>query len=610
MVEGEPEVSDRDYIALAAEYQAGVLDGRIDACKWVQLACRRNRRDLDRQDTLGFPYRFDPEAAVMICQMAEMLPHVKGPKAKQTGEFYEDKKGEFHAVWATIVLEPWQCWILTTLFGWKHGPASVDAEGTRLEGRRRFRVALSLIPRKNAKSTLAAVVVLYMLVADGESGAECYSAATTRDQAKTIAEIVWLMAKRSPAFREYYGVRLGSETTMSLSVPENGSKFLPLSADANTLDSLNVSLAAIDELHAHRTAAVWNVLDTATGARLQPLIFAITTAGIDIGGVCHMKMGYLEKVLDGVFEDEAFFGINYTIDPGDDIRDPVIQRKANPNYGVSVDPGDLERKVHAAFFSPAEMNDKLTKHFNVWIRTESSWMTGTLWNTCGQASRKIEDYKAYPMWIGVDLAEIRDIASLMALFKLAPDRYAAFGRFYLPKLSVDKSPVAQLSGWVREGHIIETDGDQADFKRIENDIVAWCDQFKVQEVDFDRALAAQMQQDLKARLEPRMGRDEVNNFIVTVDQNVQTMDSAMKMIERLVLAGRIEHAGNPAMAWMISNVVVERNYKDEIYPRKAGGKDSANKIDGPVSLFTCLSQAMRAKEPEPTFRMLALGTKR
>lgn len=145
-------MSDRDYIALAAEYQSGVLDGRIGACKWVQLACRRNRRDLDRQDTLGFPYRFDPEAAVTICQMAEMLPHVKGPKAKQTGEFYEDKKGEFHAVWATIVLEPWQCWILTTLFGWKHGPASVDAEGTRLEGRRRFRVALSLIPRKNAKA--------------------------------------------------------------------------------------------------------------------------------------------------------------------------------------------------------------------------------------------------------------------------------------------------------------------------------------------------------------------------------------------------------------------------------------------------------------------------
>lgn len=804
----------RDYVALAAQYQADVLSGEIPACKWVRLACERNRRDLDRQETPAFRYVFDPDAARRICQMAEMLPHVKGPKAFIIGQDELERP-----IWNPLVLEPWQCWLLTTLFGWKHAAGSVSETGASREGLRRFRVALSLIPRKNAKSTLAAVVVLYMLVADGESGAECYSAATTRDQAKAIAEIAWEMARRSPGFREYFGVRMGSETSKSLSVPANGSKFMPLSADAHTLDSLNVSLAAIDELHAHKTAAVWNVLDTATGARTQPMIFAITTAGIDIGGVCHQKMAYLEKVLDGIFVDEAFFGINYTIDSAphtdkieaplsflelcslcncervpltliekywreacvkhattigtdglapsdvnailtnlqklevcansattgggskqilvsrkssadqvetglneiaigatpqtrdtgraprtdavfsissdlpntesresnsiaylksssdsvrsanhrrlymwitataaelfgdcyvrnatarsafsetlrnvysahsaicdvklksrlhesaveidraaDDIRDVVVQRKANPNWGVSVDPDDLARKVNAAQLSQDDLNDKLTKHFNVWIRTESSWMSGALWQTCARPALRIEDFKQYPCWIGVDLAEVRDIAATVALFKL-PDGYAMFGRFYLPKAAVDRSPIAGLPGWVHAGRIIETEGDQADFRRIQADILEWCDTYQVREIDFDRALAAHMQQDLKAILEPRMGRDAVEKFVVTVPQGVVEFDPAMKMVERLVLGKSLQHDGNEAMAWMISNIVVERNYKQEIYPRKAGGKDSHNKIDGPVALFTCLSQAMRAQVQEPQFQMIIL----
>ncbi|MEO8682573.1 MAG: terminase TerL endonuclease subunit [Vicinamibacterales bacterium] len=586
----------KDFIGLAADYQAGVIAGTIDACKWVKRAGERNRRDLDWQSTAEFPYYFDHEPARRICLMAEMLPHVKGPKAFIVGE---DEEGR--PIWNPLQLEPWQCWILTTLFGWKR--VKDDC--------RRFRIALSLIPRKNAKSTLAAVVALFMLTADGESGAECYSAATSRDQAKTVAEIAWLMAKRSPGFREYYGVRMGSETTLSLSVPATGGKFLALSADAHTLDSLNVSLAVIDELHAHKTAAVWNVLDTATGARLQSLLFAITTAGVDVGGVCHQKLAYLEKVLDGVFADEAFFGINYTIDPGDDFRLPAVAAKANPNYGVSVNPDDLARKVHAALHSPAELNDKLTKHFNVWIRTESAWMSADLWQSCRKIGLTIEDLKAYPCWIGVDLAEVRDIAAIVAVFRVSADEYAIIGRFYLPKAAVDKSPIAQLSGWVRDTDIIETDGDQADFGRIQADLVWLSDLLEnVQEIDFDRALAAQMQQELKKIFEPRMGRDAVDKFIITVPQRVEEMDPAMKMTERLVLGQKLWHDGNPAMAWQVSNVVIERNYKDEIYPRKAGGKDSPNKIDGPVAMWTALSQAMRAHEREPEYQMLFVGGKK
>ncbi len=219
----------RDYIALAAQYQADVLAGRIAACKWVRLACERNRRDLDRQGTEGFPYIFKPESGRRICQMAERLPHIKGPKAQIIGRDAENRP-----IWNPIVLEPWQCWYLTTMFGWLHSET----------GLRRFRISMLLVPRKNAKSTIAAVVVLYMLTSDGESGAECYSAATTRDQAKVVAEIAWEMARRSPSFCEYFGVRVGARTTYTLTVPASGSKFMPLSSDAHTLDALNISQPA------------------------------------------------------------------------------------------------------------------------------------------------------------------------------------------------------------------------------------------------------------------------------------------------------------------------------------------------------------------------------
>src|SRR5678816_3081093 len=212
----------KDYIQIAAQYQADVLSGAVPACTWVRLACERNRRDLDRQDTSAFPYRFNPDAGAKICQFAELLPHIKGPKAFIVGRDDEDR-----SLWNTISLEPWQCWILTTLFGWK-----------RQNGARRFRVALVLVPRKNAKSTIGAVIALYLFAVEGGSGAECYSAATTRDQAKIVAEIAWEMASRSPQFREQFGVRLGSRTTRRLTIPTNAAKFEPLSADAQSLDGL------------------------------------------------------------------------------------------------------------------------------------------------------------------------------------------------------------------------------------------------------------------------------------------------------------------------------------------------------------------------------------
>jgi phage terminase large subunit-like protein len=574
-------MSGRDYLGLALAYEQGVRSGGIPACKWVRLACDRNAADLERQRSGEFPYWFDQAAAVAICQAAEQFPHIKGPKAKVIGQ---DDEGR--AVWNPIQLEAWQCWILTTIFGWKRA-------GTAL---RRFRTAFVLVPRKNAKSTIAAVVLLFMLTADGEVGAECYPAATTRDQAKVVAEIAWEMARKSPQFCEYFGVRVGAKTTRKLEVPETASRAEPLSADAHTLDGLNVHLGVIDELHAHRTRDVWDVIETATGARDQPLMLPITTAGVDTGGICYELLTYLHKVLDGVLQDESFFGVNYTIDEGDDWKTPATWQKANPNYGVSVRPDDLERKALKAQGSPASINNFLTKHLNVWVKADASWMPMQAWHACADKTLKVEDFADAPCWIGVDLAEVRDVAALVALFRPSPHKYVAFGRFYLPEDTIANSPVAQYSGWVHEKRLIPVAGQTIDYLQLEDDIVAWCDQLKnVQQIDFDRALGSHMLQSLQRRLQPRMGRDAVEKFIIVVPQSVEVMSPAMQELERKVLDGDLRHDGDPVLTWMASNVVVQRNFKDEIYPRKAGGKDSRNKIDGIVALVTALSQAMKSE---------------
>jgi phage terminase large subunit-like protein len=182
------------------------------------------------------------------------------------------------------------------------------------------------------------------------------------------------------------------------------------------------------------------------------------------------------------------------------------------------------------------------------------------------------------------------------------------GRFFLPEAAVQKSPIAQMNTWVRDRHIIKTDGNQADFLRIEDEILSLIDQLNVQEVDFDRALASQMQQSLRRRLETRVGADRAERLIVTVPQDTPTMDAAMKMTERLVLAQKLQHDGNPAFAWMIANVVTKRaDTNDEIRPSKAGGKDSANKIDGPVAMFTALSRAMLADAPTKDPQLIIIG---
>ena len=299
------------------------------------------------------------------------------------------------------------------------------------------------IPRKNAKSTISSGVGLYAVAEDGEPGAEVYSAATTRDQAKIVFADSQAMARATPELREHYGLEVNAH---NINVLATSSKFEALSSEGNTLDGLNVHCAIIDELHAHKSRDVFDVISSATGSREQSLLWLITTAGSNKTGICYEQRDYVTKLLNRVIEDESYFGIIYTIDEGDDWTLESSHRKANPNYGVSVYAEDVMRMCHQAMQTPASVNNHLTKRQNVWTSADVGLIDMAAWNSAGNQALRPEDFIDFPCWIGIDLGFVDDIAAVVKVFRRG-NQYAVFARCYLPEDTVSSSRNSQYSGW-------------------------------------------------------------------------------------------------------------------------------------------------------------------
>jgi phage terminase large subunit-like protein len=521
----------------------------------VKLACERQRRDRKREGQPGFPFRFDENLAGRICRFTESLPHIKGPLAGER-----------------IRLEGWQCFILTTTFGWVHdrGPK---------EGKRRFRRVYTEVPRGNAKSTLSSGVGLYCLGADGEGGAEVYSAATTRDQARIVFRDAQHMARRAPDLMARLGVSVEAH---NINVLASASKFEALSAEADTLDGKNIHLAIVDELHAHKTRDVYDVIETGTGKRDQSLLWCITTAGSDRAGICYEVRTYLTKILDGLAEDESFFGLIYTIDDGDEWHEEASWKKANPNWGVSVQPDVVAQLASKAMHMPAAQNNFKTKHLDVWVSADHAWMDMRAWERCADKDLKIEQFAGKPCFVGLDLATKSDIAAKLRIFpddRAGVRHYTIFGTYYLPEEAAGDGRNSQYSGWEIEGRLITTPGDVLDFGRIEDDLKDDCREFQIKEIAHDPWQAMDLAQRLMKENAP----------MVEVRNTVAQFSAPMKEIDALTRQGRLHHDGDPVLAWMISNVVAHLDNKENIYPRK---ERPEQKIDGVVALIMALSRAM------------------
>ncbi len=547
------------YIKTAKDYAEAVAAGEISACRWVQMACRRQLDDLTRFKGKASPYRFNPvladgkgkayRPAENLCAFIERLPHVKGPLA-----------GEL------ISLEPWQVFILTTVFGW-----------VKPDGKRRFRRSYIEVPRGNAKSTLSSALALYMLAADGEGGAEVYSLATTRDQARIVFGDAQTMARRSAGFRSRFAVNVGAH---NMHVLATGSKFEALSAEGSTLDGLNIHFGCVDELHAHKTRTVYDVVETGTGKRDNSLLWVITTAGSNRAGICYEVRTFVTKLLDGVFEDDSQFGIIYGLDDGDawDTESALI--KANPNWGISVRPEILGPLQAKAMQLPSAINNFKTKHLNEWVNADTAWMDMRAWDACADSGLDLDTFEGQPCWIGLDLASKTDIAALMLVFQHPDiaDAYAVFGKYYLPEDTVSAAGNSQYPGWMRTGRLTVTPGNVIDFSWIEADLMAMASRFGIQAVAFDPFQATQLSTRMLSEGLP----------MIEVRPTVLNFSEPMKTLEALVLQKKLVHDGDPVLAWMVSNVVAHLDAKDNIYPRK---ERPENKIDGIVALIMALARA-------------------
>lgn len=557
-----------DHIKDVNEYIDRVVTGDIPACEWVVKACQRH---LDDQANPDFKFEFDPEKAKKVCKFIELLPHVKGKWAGQRAK-----------------LEMWQKFIIAMVFGWIH----------KETGFRRFRTVHIEVPRKNGKSFLTSAVALYMLVADGEAGAEVYSAATTRDQARIVFQSAQQMVRKSPHLRAKYGIKVNAH---NIHIESTASKFESLSAEGTTLDGLNIHFASNDELHAHKTRVVYDVLETATGSRTQSLLWNITTAGSNMAGICYELRIYLTKILNRAFFDETFFGIIYTIDhpkkgvdgepdkKGDDWTKPESWKKANPNYGVSVFADDIERLAMKAIQMSSAQNNFLTKRLNEWVNADTAWMNMVSWHKCSDTTLKLEDFEGKPCFIALDLASKIDIASKVYLFP-EEEGYALFGKHYLPEDVVndkeDNSKVSHYAGWAKDGLIELTPGNMIDQNYIKADVLQDAERFDLQELSYDPWQANKLAGELAEELGVNLGDDGCP--LVEIRPTVQNFSDPMKMFEAMVLAGKIRHNGCPLMTWMVSNVVGHLDHKDNIYPNK---EKPENKIDGVVATLMAMNRA-------------------
>ncbi|MFV8906900.1 terminase TerL endonuclease subunit [Serratia fonticola] len=557
-------------VADGIRYAERVVAGEIVACELVKLSCQRFLNDLKVGPERGIT--FSEARAQHILNFYKFVPHVKGALAGQP-----------------IELMDWHIFILINIFGFiiplvdeNTGEVVLRNDGS---GRpvmvRRFRTAYNEVARKNAKSTLSSGVGLYMTGADGEGGAEVYSAATTREQARIVFEDAKSMIKQA---RPTLG-RLFEFNKLAIFQEQTSSRFGPLSSDANNLDGLNIHCAIVDELHAHKTRDVWDVLETATGARLQSLLFGITTAGFNKEGICYELRDYAIKVLQGAatgqFEDDTFFGIIFTLDKEDDPFDEKVWQKANPGLGICKRWDDLRRLAKKAKEQVSARHNFFTKHMNLWVTAEAAWMDMLKWGKCDFIAPQHE-LKTYPLWVGVDLSNKIDICAAVKIWQANNGHAHADFKFWLPEGRLERCSrqMAELyRKWAELGKLTLTDGDVIDHAQIKAELQQWVAGESLREIGFDPWSATQFSLALAEEGLP----------LVEVPQTVRNFSEAMKEIEALVYGGKFHHSNHPVMNWMMSNVTVKPDKNDNIFPNKSTPEA---KIDGPAALFTGMSRVL------------------
>ena len=538
-------VRQESWTNIAIKYAKEAIDpkNRNHFGKWIQLAAERFLRDLVRAKGRERLFEYVELEADKVCDFISNLPHVEG-------------------TWKTenITLEPFQAFFLCNLFGFRNS-----------DGTRRFTSVLFGLARKNAKSSLAAGIGLYCLTMENEKGPQVISAATTGDQAAIVFKIAKRMADKRPQLREAFNVEC---FTRAVTCYENGGLFKAINAKASTQDGLNPSCAILDEIHAHRTHDLLNVLQSAAGGRRNPLFLFTTTEGYETPGPWPEMRKFGQQVLEGVIEADHFLVIFYAIDDKDDEFDESVWPKANPLISVS-DPllKAIRKEATEAKSMPGRHAEFLIKRMNRQSSTANGWIDLQKWKACA-GDVPLEELKNEPCYGALDLASTRDLASFRLVWKKDGVLYT-HGWRWVPQTTIavrTQRNLVPYAGWVRAGFMLETPGEVTDYDVIFKKVLWVKDNFNLVAVAYDQWNAAQIASKLSAE------GVEMVQFI----QGPKSYHPAMKNFEETYYSGKFRHGGDPVLTWCASNIVVRADANMNMAPDK---KKSADKIDDITALL-------------------------
>lgn len=505
-------------------------------------------RDLRRAHGKRPPFVWSARNAYDVCAFIEKLPHVEGR--------WET---------STIRLVPAQCFFLVQLFGFR-----------RHDGSRRYSNALFSVARKNAKSSLAAAILIYILCREPEAGPQILSAATTGDQAR----IVWGIAKRmidaTPALKDRFDVETFARSIVRYEV---GGSFRPINAKASTQDGLNPSALCFDELHAHKSRDLYDVLRSAAGARQNPLFLYTTTEGYEGIGPWAEVRTFAKQVLEGVLEADHFLAVIYGLDDEDDDFDESKWVKANPLLGVSVSLEKLREYANEAKQQPGSLSEFRIKRLNRQASVAEGFIDLLRWRKCS-GPVPLKEMEGWPCYAGLDLASTRDMCAWRLLW-FREGRWFTWGRYWVPRLAVaerSERGTVPYSSWVNAGHLTMTEGDVTDYAVIREQVLADWQRFEPRKVGFDPWNATQLALELQQAGLP------MEKFI----QGTRSFTPAMQALERAYVPGNLSHGGDPILQWNAANMVVRYDVNKNRAPDR---KRSADKIDGMVALLMAFGLA-------------------
>jgi phage terminase large subunit-like protein len=469
-----------------------------------------------------------------------------------------------------FVLEPWQASYIGRLFG-----------TLRPDGMRQYRTSLLAIPRKNGKSTLCAGIAIKLLF-DGEPGAQIFSCGADREQARLVFEMAKACVEMSPSLRSRLKVYRNSIVR-----EDTHSFYKALSAEAFTKHGLNAHGVIFDELHAQPNRELADVMQTSMGARRQPLMVYITTAGYDRKSVCWEIWKYAEAVQSGAVKDDTFLPAIYAADTKDDWKDEATWVKANPNLGISIKADFLRTECARAVEMPAYENTFRQLYLNQWTEQDRRWLRMDHWAQ-GNVPCPVS-LAGRECWAGLDLATTYDTTALVLLFPLEDGTYWVEPHFWIPSINMharvrrDKVP---YDVWHKQGHLHVTEGNVTDYDRVRVDINDLAKKYQIRGIAIDRWNATQLATQLQG--------DGQN--VIGFGQGYGSMSAPAKRTEALCVAGKLLHGGHPVLTWQAGNVAIQSDYAQNIKPSKA---KSTERIDGIVSLVMALGIHDTATAPPP-----------